>query len=460
MRLTNLACGSERRERSHFRNSARRYESMQAGTIRSTFLWGALMAACVPIGAQAQAPPSAQPQAPGVSVTLDQAIAMALQHNHALLAARTTIDQGRADETTANLRPNPALAGDTQFLPLFNPDNWTADYLTNTAQFDLGLSYLFERGGKRQARLQAARAATAVTTATVSENQRTLTFNVASQFIAALLAQSQEDFATQDLASFQQTLDVSQASFNAGALSESDLLKLKLQLLQFQTDVSSARLARLQALATLRQLLGYESVPQNYQVAGMLDYLPVTATEDALQMLAMRQRPDLQAAQLGVNAAQRQLSLEKANAKRDVTAQLSYSHVAATNSASIFGNIEVPLFDRNQGNIAKAGFAVTQSQELSSEQSSVVATDVANAYEGLRTSDQIVQLYQTGYLQQSQDSRDISTYAYQRGAVSILDFLDSERSYRATQLAYRQALANYMTAVEQLRQAVGGRNLP
>src|SRR5262249_39635655 len=177
---------------------------------------------------------------------------------------------------------------------------------------------------------------------------------------------------------------------------------------------------------------------------------------DQLQVLAMRQRPDLQAAQLGVNAAQRQLSLEKANGKRDVTAQLSYSHVAATNSASVFGNIEIPIFDKNQGNIAKAGFAVTQSQELSSEQSSVVATDVANAYEGLRTADQIVGLYQSGYLQQSQDSRDISTYAYQRGAVSILDFLDSERSYRATQLAYRQALANYMTAVEQLRQAVGG----
>jgi cobalt-zinc-cadmium efflux system outer membrane protein len=418
------------------------------------------MAACVPIEAGAQVPPQAPPQPPPVSVTLDQAIAMAVQHNHALLAARTTIDQGRADEITANLRPNPAVAADTQFLPFFHPQNWTWDYLTNDAQVDVGLSYLFERGGKRPARLQAARAATAVTTAQVTDNERALTFQVASQFIAALLAQSTEDFANQNLASFQQTVDVSQASVNAGATSEGDFLKLQLQLLQFQMDVSSARLARIQALATLRQLLGFESVPPNYQVSGMLEYQPVTAAEDVLDMLALRQRPDLQAAQLGVNAAQRQLALARANAKRDVTAQLSYSHVAATNSASIFGNIEVPIFDRNQGEIAKSGFAVTQSQELSSEQSSIVLTDVANAYEGLRTADQIVQLYQSGYLKQSQDSRDISQYAYERGAASILDFLDSERSYRATQLAYRQALANYMTAVEQLRQAVGGRNLP
>ena len=436
---------------------------MQRGTIRRQFLWGVLFALAPAVTTAQGAPPpvpAQQPAPAAVTITLDQAIAMALQHNHALLAARTTIDQGRADEITANLRPNPAIAGDTQFLPFFHPQNWTWDYLTNDAQVDLGLSYLFERGGKRNARLLAARAATAVTAAQVSDNERSLAFNVASQFIAALLAQSQEDFTNQDLASFQQTLDVSQASFNAGALSEGDLLKLKLQLLQFQTDVSSARLARIQALATLRQLLGYESVPQDYAVAGALDYAPVTATEEQLQALALRQRPDLQAAQLGINAAQRQLSLEKANAKRDVTAQLSYSHVAATNSASIFGNIEVPIFDHNQGNIAKAGFAVTQSQELSSEQSSVVATDVANAYEGLRTADQIVQLYRSGYLQQSEDARNISTYAYQRGAVSILDFLDSERSYRATQLAYRQALANYMTTAEQLRQAVGGRNLP
>jgi outer membrane protein, heavy metal efflux system len=435
---------------------------MQSGRTRSQFLCGALFA-MVPAFASGQGtlPPPAQAVAPpAVSITLDQAIAMALQHNHALLAVRTTVDQGRADEITANLRPNPVVAGDTQFLPFFNPANWNADYLTNNAQFDLGLSYLFERGGKRQARLNAARAATAVTSAQVSDTQRTLTFQIASQFIAALLAQSTDDFATENLASFQQTVSVSQASVNAGATSEGDFLKLQLQLLQFQMDVSSARLARVQALASLRQLLGYESVPQTYQVSGTLDYQPVTATEDDLQAMAFRQRADLQAARLGVTTAERQLSLAKANAKRDVTAQLSYSHVAATNSASLFGNIEVPIFDRNQGEIAKTGFAVTQSQELSSEQASVVATDVANAYEGLRTADQIVQLYQSGYLKQSQDSRDISQYAYERGAASILDFLDSERSYRATQLAYRQALANYMTAVEQLRQAVGGRNLP
>ena len=101
-----------------------------------------------------------------------------------------------------------------------------------------------------------------------------------------------------------------------------------------------------------------------------------------------------------------------------------------------------------------------RSQEQASETSQQVTTDVVDAYESLRTNDQIVQLYRSGYVETAQKSRDISEYAYKKGAASLLDFLDAERSYRSNQLAYRQALASYMTALEQMRQAVGTRNLP
>jgi cobalt-zinc-cadmium efflux system outer membrane protein len=393
-------------------------------------------------------------------ISLDQAIDLALTHSPSIRATRTLILQNQAQEITANLRPNPTLNGDAQFLPLFTPSNFTNDYFDNTAQFDLGVGYLFERGKKRQHRLQAAKDQTAVTSAQVGDNERTLTFNVASQFIGAVLAQSNVELADTDLKSFQQTLDISEERARAGAMSEGDLLKIKLQLLQFQTDVSAARLARIQALASLRQLLGYESVPENYEVVGDLQYTPVKLGKDDLKALALRQRPDVRAAQLGVTAAESQLALAQANGKRDVTASINYSHVAATSSASLFGNIEIPVFDRNQGEIARTRYAVGQSQELSSEQASLALTDVENSYEALHTNDEVVQLYESGYLKESQDSRDISQYAYQRGAASLLDFLDAERSYRATQLAYRQALASYMMSLEQLRQAVGTRSLP
>jgi cobalt-zinc-cadmium efflux system outer membrane protein len=207
-------------------------------------------------------------------------------------------------------------------------------------------------------------------------------------------------------------------------------------------------------------LLGYESVPASYDVAGDLQYQPVAAGEDDLKMLALRQRPDLRAAQLGVTAAQSQLALAQANGKKDVTAQINYTHVASMSTASLFGSIQLPLFDRNQGEIARTRSAITQSQELSIEQSSVVLTDVTNAYEALRTNDAVVTLYQSGYLKQAKDSLDVSQYGYQRGAATLLDYLDAERSYRATELGYRQSLASYMIAIEQLRQAVGTRSLP
>lgn len=402
----------------------------------------------------------AAPQSPPLRVTLDQAIDLALQHNHSLQAARTTILQNQAQEITANLRPNPVLLGDAQFLPFFQPSNFNHDYLDSSAQFDLGVGYLFERGKKRQHRLLAAKDQTSVTIAQVADNERTLTFNVASQFISAVLAQADLDLAEKDLASFQQTVDISEDKFKAGAMSEGDLLKIKLQLLQFQMDVSAAKLARVQALASLRQLLGYESAPENYEVVGDLEYKPVKLGEDDLKAMALRQRPDVRAAQLGIAAAQSQFSLAQSNGKRDVNAQINYTHVAALSTASLFGSVQLPIFDRNQGEISRTRNAITQSQELSSEQASLALTDVANAYEFLRTNDQVVQLYQSGYLKQAEDSRDISQYAYQRGATSLLDYLDAERSYRAAEFAYRQALANYMTSLEQLRQAVGTRSLP
>src|SRR5580704_6748995 len=264
--------------------------------------WSPAVACLVIVAAvtAASAQPSPQPT-PVVRITLDQAIQMAEQHNHALEANRSTIVQNVAQEVTANLRPNPTLSWDSQFIPLFDlPQFTTPGYFNNTAQFDVGLGYTIERGQKRQNRLQAAKDTTNVTRSQVMDNQRTLTFNVAQQFVAVLLAQSMLDLANQDLASYQQTIDISEARLRAGDMAEGDLIKIKLQLLQFQQDVSSAKLAKIQALAALRQLLGFESVPENYDVTGTLDYLPVKAGVDDIKALAVQSRPDLVAAQRSV----------------------------------------------------------------------------------------------------------------------------------------------------------------
>jgi cobalt-zinc-cadmium efflux system outer membrane protein len=397
-----------------------------------------------------------------VRITVDDAIRLALQHNHNLLAARTNIQQSQSQEITANLRPNPTIFTDWEYLPLYKTPEGVGffDYLHDSTEGDIGLSYLFERGQKRQHRLQAAKDATAVTRSQVADNERTLTFQVAQLFINVQLAESTLDLAQDNLKSFQKAVEIGEFQNKSGAMSENDFLKIKLQLLQFETDVQQAQLARAQALSDLRQLIGYESVSRDYDVVGVFDYQPLPVKLDDLQTKALDNRPDLRAAQQGVTAASSQYSLAKANGKQDVTVSGNYSHVNSISAATFAVNMPLPIFNRNQGEIARTRYGITQAEEQRMAATGQVMTDVRDAYEGLQTNERVVQLYRSGYLDVSRRSLEISEYAYRRGGVSLLDFLDAERSYRSTQLAYRQALASYLLAVEQVRQAVGTRSLP
>jgi cobalt-zinc-cadmium efflux system outer membrane protein len=413
-----------------------------------------------PSSTQLPAPATQSPgPPPAMVITIDQAIEFAKKNNPTLQASRTLISQNKEQEVTANLRPNPVLSWDAQFLPLFTPDLWEANYIDSTAQFDLGLGYLFERGRKRQHRLQAAKDLTAVTEAQVADAERTTVESAAQQFITALLAKANLEFTIQLLDSYQHTVNVSQEQYKAGGLSKVDLLKIQLQTLQFQSDVSAARIARAQALGSLRQLMGFDSVPRDYDVAGDLSYQPLALRMEDLQARALALRPDLQAAQRSVTSANSQIGLAKANAKQDLNVTFDYSHVNVANVGSFFFNLPLPIFNRNQGEVARNYFVLTQSQLLEKAAEQQVLTDVRNAYELVRNSAEVVDLYNKGYLQQAQEALEITRFSYQHGAASLLDFLDAERSYRATELSYRQALATYMSALEQLRQAVGTRQL-
>ena len=396
--------------------------------------------------------------AAATKIDLDQAIQLALAHNHTLQAARSGIQQSQAEEVTAAIRPNPVFTYDDLYVPL-TPSEWTSTTINQITEFDVGASFTTERGHKRAARIEAAKDQTAVTRSQVYDNERTLTFNVAQQFVNLLLAKSTLDFARQDLDSFQKTADISESQYKAGGLSEGDYLKIHLQLLQFQQDVSSAQLSLVQARAGLRQLLGYDNLPENFDVAGDLAYTPLRLNKQDIELMALQRRPDLRAAQQGITGANSQYKLARANGKRDLTTAFTYTHVSGINSAGFTASIEIPVWDRNQGEIARTHYAIAGAQETEKAAEDTVMNDVDNAYGGFESANEVARLYESGYLKEAEDSRDISEYAYRRGAASLLDFLDAERSYRATALAYRQALANYMMAVEQLKESAGTRSL-
>ncbi|MGH9488555.1 MAG: TolC family protein [Terriglobales bacterium] len=420
----------------------------------------ALLGLGLSIGAAAQAGGATIPPPLGPALTLDQALQLAQQHSPALAAARENIPQSKAEEVTASLRPNPVLAWDALFVPLFDPHDFNSSYLNNSTEFDASVGYTIERGHKRQARMRAAREATTVVQEETKDSLRGLDFAVAQAYLAALLAKSSLQFARQDLASWQNTVQISQDRYRAGAISLADLDAIKLQQLQFQTTVTGAQLALQQARTQLEQQVGMGVLANNFTLAGSLQFQPVQGNLEDMKLLALKDRPDLQAARAGILAAQGQHQLAMADGKRDLTTTAQYTHVSAANNIGFLFSIDIPVFDRNQGEIARTAAATVQAEDIERAANDQVLADVATAYQAVQQGASVVKLYTSGYRTQAQQALTIRQYAYKRGASSLLDLLDAERTYRSTELGYRQAVATYMLAVEQLKEAVGTRSLP
>lgn len=419
-------------------------------------------AAAVMVGALSPLAAYAQATAPLTRLTMDDAVRLALARNQTLQAQRLTVDASKDDEITAGLKPNPSLGVSVSGFPVGSPSLFTSDYLKNQLTYDVGTSYLFERGGKRHNRILVAEDTTDVAAKTVLDNERQLRFQTAQAFINVLLAKSTLDLAQQDLQNFSQVVTVNQQRVQSGDLAEGDFYKISLQKLQFEQDVSQAQVGLVQARAALRQLVGFDSVAENFDVVGDLAHTVQTLNLDDVKRQALASRPDLQAARSGVTLANNTLTLQQSDAARDVTGSADYvrNNIGPFSSLNVGASIDLPIHDRNQGNIAKSEVQIRQATETEQASEYLVLTDVTSAYAGWQTADQVVKLYESGYLDQAQQSLTISQYVFQRGAGSLLDLLDAERTYRDTQLGYRQALAAYMTSVAQLNMAAGTQVLP
>jgi len=400
---------------------------------------------------------SAQTPAPMPRLTMDDAVRLALERNQTLRAQRLTIDESKADEITAGLKPNPSLSLGVDGLAVFSPSQIDFGFLSDSAQYSAGLDYLFERGGKREKRIAAAQNNTAVTSRNVVEAERQLRFQTQQAFVNVQLAKSNLDLAQQNLASFSNTVETSRARVTAGDLAEGDFLMVSLQKLQFEQDVSAAELSLVQSKASLRQFVGYDSVSEDFDIVGDMAHMKIAVTLDALKQAALASRPDLQAAQTGVTLAQAQADLEISNRAQDVDGNVTYSRnafgpISAIGAGVSFG---LPIHNRNQGNIAHTKIAVEQAKETEAATRATVLTDVSSAFAQYQTNERVLTLFESGYLDQAKQSLDIATYVFQRGAGSLLSLLDAERTYRATQVSYRQAVAAYLTSVFQLNFVAG-----
>jgi outer membrane protein, heavy metal efflux system len=398
--------------------------------------------------------------APVASVTIGQAVDLALHFNHTLLAQRFNVDQAKANEVTASLKPNPVFTSTNQDFPVFTPSSLTWNNVATTQSFTEAFSYVFERGGKRDHRVRVARDTTEMTARTVEDAERQMRFQVQQAFVNVLLARSTLGFAREDLDAFSRVVALNKERLDRGDLAEGDFVKISLQKLQFEQDVTGAEAALVQARAALRQLVGFGALTADFDVVGELAHRAVSLTLADLQRDALAARPDMNAARVGTRLAASSAELAHSNRARDFTGEVEYDRVGPVNALGWGFSFELPFHDRNQGEIARTEVAVKQARETEAAAETTVVTDVVNAFSGFQASEKALSLYESGYLAQAQQSREISSYAYLRGAGSLLDLLDAERTYRATQLAYRQALASHMISLAQLDFAVGKQVFP
>ena len=379
--------------------------------------------------------------------------------NPTLKAARLNIDESRAAEITAYLRPNPdfILTGDGfQVAP--NEGFWRP--LSGVLQTP-AVSYLHERQHKRELRRDSARESTAIAQSTYSDQERSLLFNLRNAFVGVLQAKAVLQNAMDNLDYWDRELDVNRKRFDAGDLARVDLNRLELQRVQFEADFETAMVNLRTAKIQLLTLLNDRTPIDQFDVTGPYDFRELLMPLEEFRNVALAARPDLRAAMQNVELAKINHQLAIANGSTDPTFSTwfsnnpSFANSFANKTAG--GSISIPLriFDRNQGEKARTLVDISRNERLREASEAGVLSDVDSAYWTLTHNINLLKPYKTKYLPLAQDNRNRISISFQNGGASLLDFLDAEKAYRDTQLAYLNLIGSYLTAAAQMNLAAG-----
>jgi cobalt-zinc-cadmium efflux system outer membrane protein len=405
-------------------------------------------------------PGHARAQTPSRSLTLDGAVEEAMQHNLGLQAERSNLAAADAAVVTAKLRPNPVLSGDADSLDWlgtgFNDVNGAGP-----PQYAARIDVPVERGQKRALRTAVADQARLAADAQFADAARRLRLDVMLAGIDVLEAKAQAQLARDNLDALSRLLELNERRFASGAISGQELARSRVAALQYRATVQSADLALAQARLKLQPLLGRRASDPLVDIDDRL-VPPSNAPVPALQLLedaARHNRPDVAAAQRERARTQADLRLQIANGKVDYTLGAEYRRQQGVNGRGnmlgLFVSVPLPIFDRNQGEIARAGADVERADRSASALDADLEADVASAYAAFTSSRQLLSDLARDVLQPATQARDATTYMYQTGATSLLDVLDAQRAYNDTMQTYYSAQADYQRARTRLANVVG-----
>jgi outer membrane protein, heavy metal efflux system len=426
------------------------------------WMWLAVLGSAAVVAAQ-QPAPQMPPSAP-VVWTWDTVKSNFEIANATFLAGKLNIDELKAEEITAFLRPNPQFSltvDGTQIVPshgVWKPFAGTFE--------SPGISQLFERQHKRHLRLDAAKEGTAVGVAQQDDLERNLIFNLRNAFVGILQAKAVLKVAQDNLDYYDKVLKISRDRYQAGDIAQIDLDRLELQRLQYESDLQNAIVNLRTTKINLLALLNDHRPIDSFDVDGTYDFSPDLLALDDFRKDALDTRPDLRAAVLSVKQAEINYKLAVANGSTDPTIAAWFTHNASTNNPeatdTLGVSVSIPLrvFDRNQGEKLRTKIDINRNDKLRQAAETQVYSDVDTAYAVVFSNIELLKPYKSKYLAQSVRVRDTVLFAYQHGGASLLDFLSAESDYRTVQLNYVNLVGSYLTAAAQMNMAVGREVIP
>ena len=379
--------------------------------------------------------------------------------NPTLLAAKLNVEELRAQEITAHLRPNPdfTLSADgTQIAP--SRGVWQPFVGTFVSP---GVSYLIERRNKRGLRFESAKEGTAIGVAQETDTERNLLFSLRSAFVGVLQAKAVLRLAQDNLDYYDKILKISQERFKTGDIARIDLDRLQLQPLQYESDLQTALVNLRTTKINLLALLDDRRPTDTFEVDGIFDFQEELLSQDEYRKDALNARPDLRAALLSAKQAETNYKLAEADGSTDPTVGLCFTHNGsfnnpeALNTLGVSESIPLRIFDKNQGEKQLTRIEVARSDKLRRGAETQVYSDVDSTYALLVSDINLLKPYKRQYLQQAVQVRDTIFFSYRHGAASLLDFLNAESEYRTVQLSYVNLIGSFLTAAAQMNLSVG-----
>jgi cobalt-zinc-cadmium efflux system outer membrane protein len=374
--------------------------------------------------------------------------------NPSLRAGQIGVEESRANEITANLRPNPSLSLLADQIDPFpgGPDHGAFAFLLPSAT----LTYLHERQHKRELRLDSAKEGTGIAISSQADLERTLLFSLRTAFVQTLQQKAVRDLARENLSYYDHVLDVNNDRYKAGAIAQVDLDRLQLQRIQYESDWQTAEVNLRTAKIQLLALLNDRTPIERFDVIGTFDFSTQIAPLDDVRQVAADTRPDLKAALQSVEKAKTDHRLAVAMGSTDPTFGFDAGRNPPIDQYVGFSvNIPLRIFDRNQGEKLRTQLDIDRNERLTEATRAQVFSDVDSAYASVTATVTLLQSYKQRYLQQASRVRDTISFSYEHGAASLLDFLNAQADYRGVQLNYLNLVGSYMDAASQLNLAVG-----